>query len=153
VGISIPICVLCVVSQTTFLYISDTTNFFFYTSTPTNSNFCGTCNRLRITADGQLKVCLFGMDGLNLKAVMRGKEACFRSSVACKKIPLRTVACVYCSCSGDTMDLLDISPFCIIYSCIAFLSVLCMYFMCKLLILILYTFPTNYNSFVHYCCR
>jgi molybdenum cofactor biosynthesis enzyme MoaA len=37
------------------------------------SNFCGTCNRLRVTADGQLKVCLFGADGLNILHSMRGK--------------------------------------------------------------------------------
>lgn len=33
-----------------------------------SNNFCSTCNRLRITADGILKTCLFGSDdtGLNL---------------------------------------------------------------------------------------
>jgi molybdenum cofactor biosynthesis enzyme MoaA len=36
------------------------------------SNFCGSCNRLRVTADGQLKVCLFGADGLNILHSMRG---------------------------------------------------------------------------------
>ena len=44
------------------------------TVSPINSNFCGTCNRLRVTADGQLKVCLFGMDGLDLLQSMRGEH-------------------------------------------------------------------------------
>ena len=37
------------------------------------SNFCGGCNRLRITADGKLKVCLFGEEGLSLRDCLRGK--------------------------------------------------------------------------------
>ena len=37
-----------------------------------NSNFCGSCNRLRVTADGQLKVCLFGADGFDILHSMRG---------------------------------------------------------------------------------
>lgn len=34
--------------------------------TSMTSNFCAGCNRLRITADGKLKVCLFGEEGLSL---------------------------------------------------------------------------------------
>ncbi|MBN8589647.1 MAG: GTP 3',8-cyclase MoaA [Rhodothermia bacterium] len=33
--------------------------------------FCSTCNRLRITADGNLKVCLFGHHEVNLRDLMR----------------------------------------------------------------------------------
>ncbi len=33
--------------------------------------FCGTCNRLRITADGSLKVCLFGSAEVSLRDAMR----------------------------------------------------------------------------------
>ena len=33
--------------------------------------FCGTCNRLRLTADGSLKVCLHGSDELSLRDLMR----------------------------------------------------------------------------------
>merc|ERR1712166_102685 len=33
--------------------------------------FCGTCNRLRVTADGNLKVCLFGNTEQNLRDRMR----------------------------------------------------------------------------------
>jgi molybdenum cofactor biosynthesis enzyme MoaA len=36
-----------------------------------SSHFCGGCNRLRITADGHLKVCLFGDEALSLKDAMR----------------------------------------------------------------------------------
>ena len=38
-----------------------------------SSHFCGGCNRLRITADGKLKVCLFGDEELSLRDALRGK--------------------------------------------------------------------------------
>lgn len=34
-------------------------------------NFCGTCNRLRITSDGNLKVCLFGNAEVSLRDMLR----------------------------------------------------------------------------------
>lgn len=34
-------------------------------------NFCGSCNRLRITSDGNLKVCLFGNDEVSLRDIIR----------------------------------------------------------------------------------
>ena len=34
-------------------------------------NFCGTCNRLRITSDGNLKVCLFGNNEVSLRDLLR----------------------------------------------------------------------------------
>ena len=34
-------------------------------------NFCGTCNRLRITSDGSLKVCLFGNSEVSLRDILR----------------------------------------------------------------------------------
>ena len=34
-------------------------------------NFFGTCNRLRVTADGKLKVCLFGEESCSLLGTMR----------------------------------------------------------------------------------
>ncbi|KAG0153864.1 hypothetical protein PDIDSM_1243 [Penicillium digitatum] len=34
-------------------------------------NFCGTCNRLRITSDGNLKVCLFGNAEVSLRDIIR----------------------------------------------------------------------------------
>lgn len=34
-------------------------------------NFCGTCNRLRITGDGNIKVCLFGNAEVSLRDILR----------------------------------------------------------------------------------
>ncbi|KAI5296154.1 hypothetical protein KEM52_005404 [Ascosphaera acerosa] len=34
-------------------------------------NFCGTCNRLRITSDGSIKVCLFGNEEVSLRDIIR----------------------------------------------------------------------------------
>ncbi len=34
-------------------------------------NFCGSCNRLRITSDGNLKVCLFGNAEVSLRDLLR----------------------------------------------------------------------------------
>mmetsp|Transcript_2530 Transcript_2530/g.4902 ORF Transcript_2530/g.4902 Transcript_2530/m.4902 type:complete len:380 (+) Transcript_2530:362-1501(+) len=36
-----------------------------------SDHFCGSCNRLRLTADGQLKVCLFGEEEVSLRDVVR----------------------------------------------------------------------------------
>ncbi|KAF0506691.1 molybdenum cofactor biosynthesis prote [Gigaspora margarita] len=44
--------------------------FGFITSM--TDHFCGTCNRLRITADGNLKVCLFGNAEVSLRDLLRG---------------------------------------------------------------------------------
>jgi len=39
--------------------------------TSMSDHFCGGCNRLRITADGNLKVCLFGNAEVSLRDIMR----------------------------------------------------------------------------------
>jgi molybdenum cofactor biosynthesis protein A len=39
--------------------------------TSMSEHFCGTCNRLRLTADGKLKVCLFGKTEVSLRDLMR----------------------------------------------------------------------------------
>ncbi|EFX03854.1 molybdopterin cofactor biosynthetic protein [Grosmannia clavigera kw1407] len=39
--------------------------------TSMTSNFCGGCNRLRITSDGSLKVCLFGNAEVSLRDIIR----------------------------------------------------------------------------------
>jgi molybdenum cofactor biosynthesis protein A len=39
--------------------------------TSMSEHFCGTCNRLRLTTDGQLKVCLFGKTEVSLRDLMR----------------------------------------------------------------------------------
>ncbi|KAJ1557313.1 Molybdenum cofactor synthesis protein 1, partial [Nowakowskiella sp. JEL0078] len=43
--------------------------FGFITSM--SDHFCGTCNRIRLMADGNLKVCLFGNAEINLRDAMR----------------------------------------------------------------------------------
>jgi len=39
--------------------------------TSMSNHFCGTCNRLRLTADGQMKVCLFGSQEVSLRDILR----------------------------------------------------------------------------------
>lgn len=39
--------------------------------TSMTNNFCGSCNRLRITGDGNLKVCLFGNAEVSLRDILR----------------------------------------------------------------------------------
>jgi cyclic pyranopterin phosphate synthase len=39
--------------------------------TSMTNDFCGTCNRLRITSDGNLKVCLHGNDEVSLRDILR----------------------------------------------------------------------------------
>jgi cyclic pyranopterin phosphate synthase len=38
---------------------------------PVSNHFCGTCNRLRLTADGKLRPCLFAESEIDLKTPMR----------------------------------------------------------------------------------
>ena len=38
---------------------------------PLSRHFCGVCNRLRLTADGQIKPCLFSDDEIDLKVALR----------------------------------------------------------------------------------
>jgi cyclic pyranopterin phosphate synthase len=53
--------------------------------------FCGRCNRLRLTADGKLRNCLFALDETDVKGLLRGPGAnaagiadALRASVAAK---------------------------------------------------------------------
>ena len=39
--------------------------------TPLSHHFCGECNRLRLTADGKLRTCLFSDEELDVRAVLR----------------------------------------------------------------------------------
>ncbi len=39
---------------------------------PVSRKFCSGCNRLRVTADGRLRSCLFGRETLDLRGVLRG---------------------------------------------------------------------------------
>jgi GTP 3',8-cyclase len=42
--------------------------------TPMSHNYCGSCNRMRLTADGQLRPCLFGHVQTNLRDPLRRGE-------------------------------------------------------------------------------
>ena len=41
---------------------------------PYSKNFCKTCNRLRITAKGELRLCLFGNTGTNLRPLLQSPD-------------------------------------------------------------------------------
>jgi cyclic pyranopterin phosphate synthase len=43
--------------------------------TPVTEPFCGQCNRIRLTADGQVRTCLFSLHEHDLKALLRGDAA------------------------------------------------------------------------------
>jgi GTP 3',8-cyclase len=38
---------------------------------PVSQPFCGTCNRIRLTADGQIRTCLFSIDEWDVRAALR----------------------------------------------------------------------------------
>jgi len=40
--------------------------------TPVSEPFCGNCNRLRLTADGKIRTCLFSLHEHDLKPLLRG---------------------------------------------------------------------------------
>jgi GTP 3',8-cyclase len=43
--------------------------------TPLSRHFCPTCNRLRVTADGKLRSCLFSREEMDLRNLLRGRAA------------------------------------------------------------------------------
>ena len=53
--------------------------------------FCASCNRIRITADGKLRNCLFSLDETDIRSLIRGRAtdaeitAAIRASVSAKK--------------------------------------------------------------------
>src|SRR5258708_27596776 len=55
--------------------------------TPMTHTYCGSCNRVRLTADGRLRTCLFGDHEVNLRAPLRSGDALgphFRRALAVK---------------------------------------------------------------------
>jgi cyclic pyranopterin phosphate synthase len=55
--------------------------------TPMSHTYCGSCNRVRLTADGRLRTCLFGDDAVDLRAPLREGlplEPFFRSALSSK---------------------------------------------------------------------
>jgi cyclic pyranopterin phosphate synthase len=59
---------------------------------PVSEPFCADCNRIRVTADGQLRTCLFSLRETDLRAVLRGGadddelEAVLRAAVWRKEL-------------------------------------------------------------------
>lgn len=57
--------------------------------TPMTHTYCGSCNRVRLTADGRLRTCLFGDHEVNLRDAYRAgsaMEPLFRSALAAKPL-------------------------------------------------------------------
>jgi cyclic pyranopterin phosphate synthase len=55
--------------------------------TPMSHTYCGSCNRVRLTADGRLRTCLFGEDEVDLRTPLREGlplEPYFRSALSSK---------------------------------------------------------------------
>jgi cyclic pyranopterin phosphate synthase len=57
--------------------------------TPMTHTYCSTCNRVRLTADGRLRTCLFGDHEVNLRDAYRAGEdlePIFRAALAAKPL-------------------------------------------------------------------
>ena len=57
--------------------------------TPMTHTYCGTCNRVRLTADGRLRTCLYGDHEVNLRDALRAGEPLdplFRQALAGKPL-------------------------------------------------------------------
>jgi GTP 3',8-cyclase len=55
--------------------------------TPMSHTYCGSCNRVRLTADGRLRTCLFGDDEVDLRTPLRScapLEPYFRAALSTK---------------------------------------------------------------------
>ena len=52
-------------------YINQKSNGKFGVIAPYSKDFCKTCNRLRITAKGELRLCLFGNTGTDLRKYLQ----------------------------------------------------------------------------------
>jgi cyclic pyranopterin phosphate synthase len=55
--------------------------------TPLSHTYCGSCNRVRLTADGRLRTCLFGTEETDLRSPLRSGfplEPFFRAALASK---------------------------------------------------------------------
>ena len=59
------------------------------TITPMTHTYCGDCNRVRLTADGRLRTCLYGDHEVNLRDPLRAGQALeplFRQALAEKPL-------------------------------------------------------------------
>ena len=55
-----------------YRYLDDSCEFGLITSV--SQTFCGSCTRVRVSADGKLFTCLFSSNGLDLKTFLRSEE-------------------------------------------------------------------------------
>lgn len=76
--------------------------------TSMTNNFCGGCNRLRITSDGSLKVCLFGNTEVSLRDIVRRANGGEPIDEACLAT-LTRAAQEAASATGDPVTDLPIS--------------------------------------------
>jgi cyclic pyranopterin phosphate synthase len=51
--------------------------------TPISNHFCATCNRIRITATGDVKGCLFDGGGVSLKPYLNGSDDQLQAALMC----------------------------------------------------------------------
>ena len=59
-------------SSTSMNYLIDGFKGSFGVIPSYSRTFCGTCNRLRLSATGEIRTCLYGKEELNLKELLRG---------------------------------------------------------------------------------
>jgi molybdenum cofactor biosynthesis protein A len=58
-------------NRTTIDYKIDSGDFTIGIIAGFTRNFCGTCNRIRLTSDGRIKTCLYADPGLDVRALLR----------------------------------------------------------------------------------
>lgn len=78
---------------------------------PVTEPFCGACSRIRLTADGQIRTCLFSQTEHSLRDVMRGKATRaeiieYIQSVLLKKEPRHYINETYFEQPARTMSLI-----------------------------------------------
>ncbi len=56
-----------------------------------SNNFCATCNRVRLTTEGQLLLCLGNEDALDLKTILRDAQA---AGLASEQVEARMVVAI-----------------------------------------------------------
>ena len=55
-------------------YVNENSKGKFGIIAPYSKDFCKTCNRLRVTAKGDLRLCLFGNTGISLRELLQSKD-------------------------------------------------------------------------------
>lgn len=72
--------------------------------TPVSDHFCGTCDRLRLTADGKVKPCLHGREEFSLKGLdYDGMKAVFARAIGAKPLWHGTLDADHPSNAGRSM--------------------------------------------------